>query len=156
MCRLTPDGVAQIKVGSCHVKSSKLKKGLPTLKNSIKKNPSLTPGEPALSQVSGKSKGVTLAETHSSGDMDLKRSPPVTRQEPHWSSRDTNPPTKLLTQTLSCLQKMQRWRMEQRLREWPTNYMPNLRDPPNGQAQVQDTINDTMLCLQTGPSISVL
>ncbi|EDL87993.1 rCG56853, isoform CRA_b [Rattus norvegicus] len=57
---------------------------------------------------------VTLAVTHSIGDMNLKRPPSVARQEPQWSDRDSNPPTKLSTQNVSCLQETQD-RMEHRL-----------------------------------------
>jgi hypothetical protein len=42
-------------------------------------------------------------------------------EEPWCSLRNTNPPTKLLTQNLSYLQEMHRLGMEQRLREQPTN-----------------------------------
>jgi hypothetical protein len=49
----------------------------------------------------------------------------VAIQEPQWSDRDTNSPTKLSTLNLSCLQEMQGQGMEQRLREWPTNNWPN-------------------------------
>lgn len=40
-------------------------------------------------------------------------------------------------------------KMEQRLREWPTNDWPNL-DPFHGRELTSDTIYDTLLCLQTG------
>ena len=52
------------------------------------------------------------------GIWNLKSPSLVTRQETQWSDRDTNSPTKLSTQNLSCLQK--RKGMEQRLGEWPT------------------------------------
>jgi len=48
---------------------------------------------------------VTLAVTHTVlGIWNLKRPPPVARQEPKRSNRDTNPPRKLSIQNLSCLQ----------------------------------------------------
>jgi hypothetical protein len=36
----------------------------------------------------------------------LKRSPPIARQDPQWRDKDTSPPTKLLTPNLSCLQEI--------------------------------------------------
>ena len=51
----------------------------------------------------------------------LKR-PPVARQEPQWSNRGTNPPTRLSTPNLSCLQEMQdkdRAEMEIMANDWP-------------------------------------
>jgi hypothetical protein len=53
------------------------------------------------------------------GIWNLKRTPPVDRQEPQWTDRDTNPPTKLSTQNLSCLQEMQAQGVELRLSKWP-------------------------------------
>jgi hypothetical protein len=41
------------------------------------------------------------------GIENLKRPPPFGRQEPQWRDRNTNPPTKLSTQHLSCLQEIQ-------------------------------------------------
>jgi hypothetical protein len=55
------------------------------------------------------------------GIWNLKRPPPVARQRPQWRYRDTNLPSKLSTQNLSCLQVMQSQGKEQRLREQPTN-----------------------------------
>lgn len=40
-------------------------------------------------------------------------------------------------------------KMEQRLREWSTNYWPNLR-PNTWTSNNPDTINDILLGLQTG------
>jgi hypothetical protein len=40
-------------------------------------------------------------------------------------------------------------KMEHRWREQPTNDWPNL-DPPHGRKPTPDTINDSLLCLQTG------
>jgi hypothetical protein len=40
------------------------------------------------------------------GIGNLKRPPPVARQEPQWSDGDTNPPTKLSTKNSSFLQEM--------------------------------------------------
>jgi hypothetical protein len=54
----------------------------------------------------------------------LRRLPPGATQEPWWSNKDTNPPAKLWTQNLSCLQEMQAQGKEQRLREWPTKNWP--------------------------------
>lgn len=53
---------------------------------------------------SQESVGVTLAETVVR-IWNLKKPPPVARQEPQWCDRDTNPLTKLATQNLSCLQE---------------------------------------------------
>ena len=39
--------------------------------------------------------------------------------------------------------------IEQWLKEWPTKNWPNVR-PIHGQAPIPNTINDTLLCLQTG------
>lgn len=49
--------------------------------------------------------GVTLAETHSSGDMRPKEASSCSHEGTEWSDRDTNPPSKLLAQNISCLQK---------------------------------------------------
>ena len=38
--------------------------------------------------------GVTLAVSHEIGVWNLERPSPVARQEPQWSNRDTNPPSK--------------------------------------------------------------
>jgi hypothetical protein len=78
----------------------------------------------------------------------LKR-PPVARQEPQWSNRDINPPTKFSTQNLSCLQVMQAQGRGQRLKEWPTKSSPTW-DPSHEKASVCDIINDTLSCLQSG------
>jgi hypothetical protein len=58
-----------------------------------------------------------LAVPHNIGDMETEEATPIARQEPQWSDRDTNLPTKLATQNLSCLQEMQAWGIQQRLRE---------------------------------------
>ena len=50
---------------------------------------------------------VTLAVIHSTGVTEPEEVPSVARQEPQWSDKDTNPPTKLSAQNLSCLQEMQ-------------------------------------------------
>jgi hypothetical protein len=89
--------------------------------------------------------GVTLAVT-ALGIWNLKRPPPVARQELQWSDRDTILPIKLSTPNLPCLQEMQAEWMEQRLREWPTDNRPNLR--PMGKHQF-NTINGTLLCFRT-------
>jgi hypothetical protein len=49
------------------------------------------------------SMGVTLAMTHSFGDMGYEEN--ISRQEPQWSDRDTNPPTKHSTQNIFYLPK---------------------------------------------------
>jgi hypothetical protein len=64
------------------------------------------------------SMGVTLAETCSSGDIEATT---CSQQEPQWSDRDTNIPIELLIQNVSWLQETQRWWIEQRLWEWPSN-----------------------------------
>jgi hypothetical protein len=71
--------------------------------------------------------GVTLAVTHSIGDMQseetiscIQAGTPVER----YRDRDTNPHIKLFTQNLSYLQEIQRLGMEQRLKN------PNLRPTP--------------------------
>ena len=53
-----------------------------------------------------------LPVTTALGIWNLKRSPPVARQESQWCYRDTNLPTKLSTQNLSCLQERQAQWME--------------------------------------------
>jgi hypothetical protein len=68
---------------------------------------------------------VYLAVTRSPGDKNLKKSTPVARQKPQWSDRYNNPPTKLFTPKLFCLQEMQAWGMEKRLRECPANNRHN-------------------------------
>ena len=45
--------------------------------------------------------GVTLAVTHNIRNMELKRLPPVFRQEPPWNNRDTNPPNKTFKSKLT-------------------------------------------------------
>ena len=79
----------------------------------------------------------------------MKRSSPVDRQEPQWSSRDINPPTKLSIQIWSCLQVMQHTGGS---RDWGNGQPITSRawDPSHGQAPIPNTINDTLLYLQTG------
>lgn len=62
----------------------------------------------------------TLAVSHKIGVWNLERPSPVARQEPQWSNRDTNPPSKVST-LKSCLQEMQAKEVEQRLRECPNS-----------------------------------
>ena len=62
----------------------------------------------------------TLAVSHEIGVWNLERPSPVARQEPQWSNRDTNPPSKVST-LKSCLQEMQAKEVEQRLRECPNS-----------------------------------
>jgi hypothetical protein len=58
----------------------------------------------------------------------LKKPPPlVARQESQWIDKDNNPHS---TTNLFCLQEMQALRMEQGLKEWPTNNQLNLRPIP--------------------------
>lgn len=64
--------------------------------------------------------GVTLAVSPEIGVWNLERPSPVARQEPQWSNRDTNPPSKVST-LKSCLQEMQAKEVEQRLRECPNS-----------------------------------
>jgi hypothetical protein len=60
----------------------------------------------------------TLAVTHNIEDLEREEATSCSQPlEPQWSNRDTNAPTKLSTQNLSCLQEMQALGMEQRLRE---------------------------------------
>ena len=91
--------------------------------------------------------GVALAVTHSIGDMEpeeatyyIQIGTPVETQK--------HQPTKLSTQILSSLQKMQEWRMEQRQRECPSNSYPT-RHRSHRQAPIPNTVNDTLLCLET-------
>jgi hypothetical protein len=74
--------------------------------------------------------GMIVSVTHYIRDTEPEDATPIDRQEPQWSKRVTNPPTKLSTQKLSCLEVMQAQRREQRLREWPKNNRPNLRPIP--------------------------
>jgi hypothetical protein len=83
------------------------------------------------------------------GTWNLKRTTSLARQDPQRRLKDTNPPTKLSTQKLSCLKEMQepRW---SKVKEWPKNKDPNLKPIPWVNIPVPDIINDTLLCLQTG------
>jgi hypothetical protein len=58
---------------------------------------------------------VALAVTQYMGNMEPEEA--TSRQKHLWSNRDTNLLTKLSTPNLFCLQEMQAWGMEQRLRE---------------------------------------
>ena len=89
--------------------------------------------------------GATLAVTHSIGDME----PEKARQELQWIDWDTNPPTKHPAPNLSYLQEMQGWG---RSRDWGNSLAiaGPTREPCHGQATIPDTVNDTLLCLQTG------
>jgi hypothetical protein len=61
------------------------------------------------------SRGVFYAVTHSTGTMEPVRLPPVARQEPQWSNRDTNPPTNFLPKIYpvnkKCRDSLAWWRM---------------------------------------------
>jgi len=61
------------------------------------------------------------------GMQNLRRPLPVAIWDPQWRDKDTNPPTRLLTQILFRLQEMQMGGVKQRLSKWPTNNWPNLR-----------------------------
>ena len=98
--------------------------------------------------------GVILLVIHNMGDIEPEEESPVARQELQWSNRDTHPLTKLSIQNLSCLQKMQAWELEQRLREWLTNNQTNLR-PIHGQAPIPDTINNNVI-MRTDRNLSWL
>jgi hypothetical protein len=74
--------------------------------------------------------GLILAVTQNTGDMEPEEAPSEARQELQWINRDIKAPTKLSTQNVTHLQEMQAWGMEQRLRKWPTNNLPNLRPIP--------------------------
>ena len=50
---------------------------------------------------------VTLAVIHSTGVTEPEEVPSVARQEPQWSDKDTNPPTKLSAQNSLCLHEIQ-------------------------------------------------
>jgi hypothetical protein len=52
---------------------------------------------------SQESMGVTLAVTHCIGDMEPEDATSCSQVGTRWSNRDTNPPTKLLTQNLFSL-----------------------------------------------------
>jgi hypothetical protein len=81
------------------------------------KHPAVLPHMPA--QSTGTLVGCWHSPTplflHTPKICNLKRLPPVAREEPQWSNRDTNMPTELLTPNLYCLQEMQGQVMEQRL-----------------------------------------
>ena len=79
---------------------------------------------------SQESMGLILAVTQNTGDMEPEEAPSEARQELQWINRDIKAPTKLSTQNVTHLQEMQAWGMEQRLRKWPTNNLPNLRPIP--------------------------
>ena len=72
------------------------------------------------------SMGVTLAVTHSIGDMDPREAASCGQTETPVEHRDTKPPIKLSTQNLACLQKMQGLGMKQWLREWLTQLETHL------------------------------
>jgi len=63
-----------------------------------------------------------ISRDANSRDMELKRLPPL--QNPHWKDRDTNSPTKLLTQNLSCL-KERDTDVKQRPKKRPSNNQLN-------------------------------
>lgn len=71
--------------------------------------------------------GMTLAVTHSIGNMEPEENISSSQAEPQWPDKYTIPPMKLLAKILSCLQEMQEWGMEQILRECSSNNDPNLR-----------------------------
>ncbi len=48
------------------------------------------------------SMGVSLAETHSLSDMDLKKQSPVAREQPKWNDRDTNFRPKIYSDHRKC------------------------------------------------------
>ena len=81
------------------------------------------------------SMGVTLTVSYSTGDVETERLPPVARKEPQWTSRDTDPPTNLLTPNLYCIQEMHGRGMEQKLTEWPSNNQPQLETHSLGKHQ---------------------
>jgi len=45
--------------------------------------------------------GVNLGVSYFIENIEVKKSPPITKQEPQWCTRDTNPSTIFLTQNLS-------------------------------------------------------
>jgi hypothetical protein len=84
------------------------------------------------------------------GIWNLKRPPPVAMQELEWGGRDTNLHTKLSTQNLSLIFHKEcrhgRWS-----RDWRNGQITGLTwDPTHGQVSIPDTINDALLCWQTG------
>jgi hypothetical protein len=57
--------------------------------------------------------------------MELKRPPPIARHESQWSNRDTNPPTKLLTQNCPDYKKCRD--KDEAETKWSSNHNPNLK-----------------------------
>jgi hypothetical protein len=43
--------------------------------------------------------GMTIAVTIALGRRNLKKPPPIVRQEPQWRNKNTNPPTKFILST---------------------------------------------------------
>ena len=56
--------------------------------------------------------GVTLAGSHSIGNMEPEEATPCSQAEPQVEGVGLHPPTKLSAQNLSCLQEMQRQGMK--------------------------------------------
>jgi hypothetical protein len=86
----------------------------------------------------------------------LKRLPPVARQEPHWKDRNIPLPpppphthTKLWSKMYPANKKCRdrRWS-----RDWENSQSitSTTWDLSHGQAPIPDTSNNTLLCLQTG------
>jgi hypothetical protein len=75
--------------------------------------------------------------------MNLKRLPPIAKQEFQQSDRNTNPPTKLY---LLCLQEMQGGGNEAETEGMTKQQVAKSHE----QALIPDTINGTLLCLKTG------
>jgi hypothetical protein len=95
--------------------------------------------------------GVALAVTHSFRDVDPEE---VTLYREVTAAVDLQPSGTLTqsqnsSQNLTYLKETQGWRMEQRQRECPSNSYPT-RHRSHRQAPIPNTVNDTLLCLQTG------
>jgi hypothetical protein len=83
------------------------------------------------------------------GLWNLKRLPPVARQDLQWRDGDINPTTILLIPNLSCLKEMQGQRWDE---VWSKGQpiMCSAWNPSYGQTPVPDIFDDTLLYLQTG------
>jgi len=83
------------------------------------------------------------------GMWNLKRPPPVARQEPQRSDGDTNPPTNIQPQIYPVYKKCREGSRDRGNGQAVTG---PTRDPSTmgNHQSIPDTVNDAMLCLQTG------
>jgi hypothetical protein len=93
-------------------------------------------------------KGADLAETPSHGGYESwSVYSSVARQDSQWKDKDSHPSKKLLTENVSYLKMCRSKDREETEGTANTHYWPN---PFHGQEPIPNTINDMLLCLQTG------